>query len=295
MKLEERRKGDRRKKSYTVFDRSFVLFMGPQRSGTSWLERYLRSRGDVCLPTDVKEVFFFDRDWGKGLLHYVSHFHPKPAQKYVMEISTTSFDHPKAPERVHRMFNQDVQLVCPLRHPIERSYSLYLHYLRYGIVSGSLEEACIQKPQILESSHYVDNIGRWLEYFPLEKITFTYQEDLDRNQEQYIRDISETLDLPYIEAPEDIRAKYNVATASHSGPIATLAQNGADWLRTNRLYFIINVAKSIGLKRIIFGKEVPDNAGTTIPAEEYAFLEDKLGSEIHKLEKLFGHSIEAWK
>lgn len=294
-KLKERRKGDRRKQSYTVFDRPFVLFMGPQRSGSSWLERYLRSREDVCLPAGVKEVFFFDRDWDKGLLHYVSHFHPKKLQKYIAEISTTSFDHPKAPDRVHTMFNQDVQLVCPLRHPIDRSYSLYLHYLRYGIVSGTLQEACKQKPQIITSSYYAENLERWLEFFPLEKIAFTFQEDLEKDQDKYIRDISEIMDIPYVEAPESIRAKYNVATVSHSGPIATFAQQGADWLRTNQLYFIINFAKKIGLKRLIFGKEQPDNEGTIIPDDDYAFLKEKLGSEVEKLEKLFGHPIDVWK
>ena len=45
----------------------FCLFMGPQRSGTSWLYRYLMDRGDVCLPSGVKEVFFFDLNKGKTI------------------------------------------------------------------------------------------------------------------------------------------------------------------------------------------------------------------------------------
>ncbi len=286
---------DRRKRSYKIFDRPFVLFMGPQRSGTSWLDRYLRVRGDMCLPSDVKEVFFFDRDFEQGIQSYTSHFHPKKDHKIVTEISTTSFDNKEAPKRVFDVFSHDIKLICPLRHPIIRSYSLYLHYLRYGIVTGSLQEACAQQPQILESSHYANNIKNWIEFYDLKEIHFVYQEDLEADQDKFISQVCDILGLPYIEPAEELREKYNVTTYSKSGTIAGLAQRGADWLRRHHLYFIINFAKSLGLKRVIFGKEKPDASKSNISDEDQKFLQEKLGSEIKKLEDLLGHPIEAWK
>lgn len=278
-----------------IFDRPFVLSMGPQRAGTSWLDRYLRTRGDICLPGDVKEVFFFDRDYERGLRHYTAHFQPEDDHDIIMEISTTSFDHPDAPKRVFETFGKNVKLLCPLRHPILRSYSLYLHYRRYGLVSGTLEEAYAQDPQILSSSFYAKNLKRWMKYYPLENIHFVFQEVLESNQRKYITNVCKILDLPFMEAPEDARERYNVTTFSRIGLLAAAAQHAADWFRQRRLYFVINFAKAIGLKPLIFGKEKPDAMRGSIPDKEYHWLAEKLLPEVKKLEKLLGREITEWK
>lgn len=278
-----------------VFDRPFVLSMGPQRAGTSWLDRYLRTRGDICLPGDVKEVFFFDRDYERGLQHYTAHFKPQPEHKIIMEISTTSFDHPDAPKRVYETFGKDIKLLCPLRHPVLRSYSLYLHYRRYGLVSGTLQEAYKQDPHILTSSHYATNLKRWMKYYPLEQIHFVYQETLEKNQNIYVRNVCKALDLDFIEPPEEARERYNVTTFSRIGPLAAVAQHAADWFRQRRMYFVINFAKAIGLKPLIFGKEKPDAMRGSIPEKEYQWLAKRLLPEVEKLEQLLGYEINAWK
>ena len=278
-----------------IFDRPFAFSMGPQRAGTSWLDRYLRTRGDICLPSEVKEVFYFDRDYERGIAHYTAHFRPRPEYRLIMEISTTSFDHPDAPARVHETLGPDIKLLCPLRHPVLRSYSLYLHYKRYGLVSGTLEEACAQNPQILESSYYAKNLRRWIEYYPLSKIHFIYQEQLEADQDKYIHQVCAALDIPYMPAPEDVKERYNVTTYSNSGVVATLAQHIADWLRQRRIYFVINFAKKLGLKELIFGKENPDAKRGGIPEAEHKWLTERLLPEVKKLEELLEREITEWK
>lgn len=278
-----------------VFELPFVFFMGPQRSGTSWLDRYLRARGDICLPSDVKEVFFFDRDFDKGVQSYLDHFSIEANNKLAMEISTTSFDNAEAPDRLFSVFGKDVKLVCPLRNPIVRSYSLYLHYLRYGIVTGSLQDACKQQPQIIESSYYTDNLERWGKHYDLGNIEFIFQEDLEADYDEYIRDICAILELPYIPLSDELKERYNVTTYSKFGPLAGFCQRIADWLRRNRLYLIVNFAKAIGLKRLIFGKENPDANKYDMPHGDYEFLFEKLGSETEKLEKLLNRDLSVWK
>ncbi|NCO03824.1 MAG: sulfotransferase domain-containing protein [Alphaproteobacteria bacterium] len=272
----------------------FALSMGPQRAGTSWLDRYLRSRGDVCLPEEVKEIFFFDRNFDRGYGFYKSHFLPKDSHVIGMEITATSFDCLQAPQRVFKTFGKDVRLICPLRHPVVRSYSLYLHYLRYGIVSGSLQEAVQQVPQIIESSHYATHLNRWCEYYDKKNITFIFQEELESNQAEFVKKICSGLGIPIIPPEEDVQGKYNITTYSKFGPVARFAQNTADFLRKNRLYFIINIAKNLGVKRIIFGKERPDANKKNIPIEDKIWLFDQLGDEVEKFEKLVGYKISYW-
>ena len=277
-----------------TFKNPFALSIGPQRSGTSWLDRYLRERGDVCVPEDVKEIFYFDRHYDRGFSFYQSHFKEKDDQNLTIEITTTSFDQKGAAERVFETFGNDINLICPLRHPVVRSYSLYLHYLRYGIVFGSLQEACEQNPQIIESSRYSKHLEKWFNAFGKDKISVLFQEDLENDQIKYVQDACKALNLEYIEPSEEISGRFNATTYSNSGFIARLAQNTADFLREHRLYVIVNVGKAMGLKKVIFGGDNPDAQKTTIPEEDRVWLEEQLGDEITQLESMIGE-IPQWK
>lgn len=268
--------------------------MGPQRAGTTWIYRYLSSRRDVCLPEDVKEIFYFDRNFDRGEQFYFDHFKPQPSHEIMMEVTATSFDHPEAPKRVFDIFGKDIKLVCPLRHPVVRSYSLYLHYLRYGIASGSLQEAVEQVPQILTSSQYKKHLENWYQYFDPKNITFIYQEELETNQFDFVRHLCAGLSLSFVEPEEDVQGKYNITTYSKFGPMARLAQHGADWLRENRLYFVINFAKDLGLKKLIFGKERPDANKKNIPLKDKLWLFEQVGDEVEKFERLIGRNIDQW-
>lgn len=277
-----------------TFKNPLAISIGPQRAGTSWLDRYLRERGDVCVPDGVKEIFYFDRHYERGMEFYKSHFIEKEGQNLTIEITTTSFDQSGAAKRIHDAFGKDLTLICPLRHPVVRSYSLYLHYLRYGIVFGDLQNACSQNPQILESSRYAKHLKRWYDIFGKENIHILFQEDLEHNQNKYVQETCAALNLKYTPPSEEISGRFNATTYSNSGFIARLAQHTADFLRQYRLYFIINVAKSLGFKKIIFGGDNPDAQKTTIPVEDRKWLEEKLKGEIESLEALIG-PIAQWK
>ena len=241
------------KDTITAFDCPFALSMGPQRAGTSWLDRYLRARGDVCMPSGVKEVFYFDRHSHRGEGFYRSHFDVRPEHALAMEISTTSFDSVDAPRHVHAMFGEDVKLLCPLRDPIVRSYSLYLHYKRYGIVRGHLQSACQDFPQIIQSSRYTDHLARWADIFGSDAVCILYQEDLEDDSDAYIRKVCSILDLPYMPVPTQAKGRYNATTRAPIPALAKLAQYGADALRKHKMYGVINAAKAVGLKPLIFG------------------------------------------
>lgn len=43
-----------------------VIFVGPTKCGTTWIDTYLREREEVVLPADCKETFFFDKAFNKG-------------------------------------------------------------------------------------------------------------------------------------------------------------------------------------------------------------------------------------
>ncbi|MEM9468556.1 MAG: sulfotransferase [Pseudomonadota bacterium] len=272
----------------------FALSIGPQRAGTTWIYRYLASRGDICLPEEVKEIFFFDRNYDRGHSFYKDHFKPKKQHQIAMEVTATSFDHPQAPKRVFETCHEHVRFICPIRHPVIRTYSLYLHYLRYGLASGTLQEACEQVPQILESSRYAKHLERWYEYFKPEQIKFIYQEQLEKDQFLFVKNLCEGLGIPFLEPEEEVQGRYNITTYSKFSPVARAAQHAADWMRDRQLYSVINVAKRLGIKRIIFGKERPDASKTNIPDAERHWLLEQLEGEVDAFQKLTGEDLKHW-
>lgn len=266
--------------------------MGPQRAGTSWLDRYMRSRGDICMPGGVKEIFFFDRHYERGQDFYRGHFKPAAKHRLVMEISTTSFDTAGAARRVRETFGPGIRLLCPLRHPVTRSYSLYQHYKRYGIVSGNLQQACEQNPQILSSSYYARHLEEWLDQFDINAIHFVFQEDMENDLAAFVTAVCNALQVPVMLPTAETSRRYNSAAAAPIPVLARAAHHGASWLRRYQLYPVINAAKSLGFKHAILGVEKPDTQNP-IPAEDRAWLEDRLFGQAERIEKIIG-PVAAW-
>jgi len=176
------------------FPRPFALSIGPQACGVDILRDYFKIRKDVCLPS-VQEICYFDRHIQRGPDFYKEHFNLSEDVALYMELTTTAFDHPQAPGRVKNLLGPDVQLFCPLRDPVERSLAVYNRYLRYGIVRGTIQEACEQAPQILFSSRYADQLEHWFQNF--ETIYFISYESLQERPEETFKMLCHYLGLPF--------------------------------------------------------------------------------------------------
>ncbi|MGB0719163.1 MAG: sulfotransferase domain-containing protein [Bdellovibrionales bacterium] len=180
-----------------MFEKPFVLFMGPQRAGARVIYDYLRGRRDVCLPAGVQEVFFFDRHFHRGQGFYQDYFPLRTNHAALAEVTTTLFDHPEAPQRVFEVFGRDITLICPLREPVARAYAVYESSARYGIIHGGIEEAVEQMPQILHAGFYARHLARWFEVFGRDAVHIMFYEDMEQDREAYFRGLCDAMDLPY--------------------------------------------------------------------------------------------------
>jgi len=128
---------------------SNVLFVVPPRTGTTWIFGYLRARGDIVLPEDVKETWFFFNMFHKGVDWYASHFKHREYYSPVIEVDPTLFSHPEAPKRVYRVLGSDVWIVVTVREPVERSWSHYLHARRNVWRRKTLQRNIEEVPDII--------------------------------------------------------------------------------------------------------------------------------------------------
>lgn len=280
--------------SRPMFKKPFILFMGPQKTATSWIDAYLRTRHEACMPRQIKEISFFNKRYERGPGFYRRHFKIKPEHIFTAEVTTELFADPDAPSRVCQTLGRNIRLICTLRHPVSRSYSLYMHLKRYGQARGSFRDACRENPLIIESSRYAMHLERWYQYFPPQKMFFLFQETLREDPESFLRQLCAYTGIDYQTAPAALERTHNAAASPLLSPLAGFMQKSAEWCRNRELYPLVNIAKKVGLKDLIFGNgDLSDNT-YTIPAEDKTWLEDMLSGEAEKLESLIG-PVPEWR
>ncbi|MEB3357730.1 MAG: sulfotransferase [Synechococcales bacterium] len=265
--------------------------VGPQRTGTSWLHVRLQEHPSICLPHQVKETMFFDRDYDKGIAWYADYFSHRRPHQICGEIAPTYFDVTEVPARI-RAVNPQCKIIIQLRHPVQRALSLYHHHLSKGRVSGSFSEAILQMPRIVEAGQYCRHICRWLDTFGADQVMFILLDDIESSPQQLLERLYHFLHLQPVEMSNTGFEKVGAATLPRYPWLAKWAAQSATWLRSQRLHTVAELGKAIGLKRIYTGNshELP-----LLSDREQSHLLEQYSKDIDFVETLLGRDLSAWR
>ncbi len=163
------------------------LFIGGQRCASTWVLRCLSEHPEVFVPPH--EVHYFDTHYDLGVEWYLDHFHPEPGHKAWGDKTPAYLTTPEAPKRVHALL-PEAKLICCLRDPVDRAYSLY-HLKKLTTGWGSFEEALEADPRILEMGLYAENLERWFELFPRDRLLILLYDELQADEAAFARRIYE--------------------------------------------------------------------------------------------------------
>ncbi len=193
------------------------LIIGAQKAGTTALYSYLREHPSVTGPP-WKEVSYFDRQFWRGASWYRGNF-PNTlylrrirartgVEPIVGEASPSYLFHPLAPERAAALL-PGVRVIALVRNPIDRALSHYHHEVALGREALPFEQALAKEDERMEGelermrdpryfSHawwnftylsrgrYAEQLERWLEVVPRERLLVIPSEDLlERPGETY--------------------------------------------------------------------------------------------------------------
>jgi hypothetical protein len=148
------------------------LILGAQKAGTTWLAKCLGEHPDVFVP-EIKEIYYFTHNYGKGLKWYESFFADWSGEKAVGEGTVSYIKRREAPQRIRETLGDDVKLIASLRHPVERAYSAYRMYWTRGSIPQDTDFRTFVDQDILEARTlglYHDQVERYLEQFPRENM-----------------------------------------------------------------------------------------------------------------------------
>lgn len=180
------------------------LVIGAQKSGSTTLYDYLVQHPDIRSAL-TKEVHFFDSNHHRGENWYRSNFPlavpGRPRTWLTGEATPYYLLHPLAPARAAALV-PEAKLLVTLRHPVDRAYSHYQHERAKGTeglpfgealareaerIAGPWARLCrgecrlapeVQSYSYLARSRYDEQIARWLEHYPVDRLLAVAAEEL---------------------------------------------------------------------------------------------------------------------
>ncbi len=194
-----------------------AVLLGTMKGGTSSLYGYLKAHPDT-LPSNRKEVHFFDLNHFRGTRWYRAHF-PLASSGLAYEASPYYLFHPHVPRRMHALL-PGAKLLVLLRDPVSRAWSHFRHEVRAGRETRGFVEAIDAEPRevgadmerldrnpdgyarhhhryaYLARGRYAEQLERWFAMYPRDQILVLKSEALFRETEPTFARVLEFLGLP---------------------------------------------------------------------------------------------------
>jgi hypothetical protein len=242
----------------TKFNMPNFLIIGANKAGTTSLYHYLKQHPQIYM-SPVKEPMFFklmgkQLDTSKpgceitlkyavnNINDYSALFNDVSDEKAIGEASTAYLHNPYCAELIKK-YIPDVKIIVVLRNPVERAYSNYLMYVRWGLETLDFEEAVREEEprmrndypqgwQYIKLGFYYEPLKFYFDMFNRSQIKVFLYEDFCKDSVGMMQDIFHFLDVDESFVP-DTSQRHNVYVLP----------------KNNRANFLINLLKPI--KRVL--------------------------------------------
>ncbi|MFZ2162448.1 MAG: sulfotransferase [Sideroxyarcus sp.] len=269
------------------------IFLGPSKTASTWIYEALRPHPQLFVPV-TKDIYFFDKYFGKGTAWYEAYFRDAPPGSLCGELSHDYFSSAEAIRRLHE-YNPQAKLICCLRNPFERAWSSYLHLLRVGMFAGSFAEALDKFPFIVDEGRYATNLRHIFSLFDRDALLILDFDELEANPERFARRIFNFLGVDEEFVPGVLHEKVNIAREARSVAVARMAKRAALLLRNLGFSnFLGRLKHSHFVNWLVYRA----NAGAPAKAKAAASYPEPLVSlyrgELAQLSALLGADYSKW-
>lgn len=256
------------------------FFVGPPKTGTTWIYEVLKNHGDINLSNQTKELEFFNKNYDKGISWYHNAIDSKGSKS--CDISTSYFTSEKACKRIKK-YNPEGKIIITIRDPVKRLISHYKHNIRFGIIKKkSIRTAISDHPNLVENSLYSKYIHMWISYFGVQNVLVLPLEMLSGKSQWYINKLENFMNITIELNESRTSEQINYASQPKNYFLARSLRRMRKKLNDIGLHAVVRVAKNAGLKKIFFegGKEIEMNQ------DDISSLEKLFQSDIKNLESL---------
>ena len=228
------------------------LYIGPPKSGSSWLFELLRAHPDVYIP-DAKDIYFFDRFYHKGWDWYQKHFE-KAGSRAKGEICHDYLYSQEVCERIKKHL-PNVKIIVMLRHPVDRAISHYRYSTMQGNVRGSLAEALEQNDNILECSRYSKYLPMYLETFGHDNVLILNFSLLKSHPELLVKQVFDYLGVDKTVNTFDVNRIVNKAMSPRNVALSKTVRYATVLARNLGMANFVGRVKRSGIKKLLYSQE----------------------------------------
>lgn len=272
------------------------IYIGPDKAGSTWLYTVCEWHPEIYTP-EVKELFFFDRYYQRGLDWYLRYFADAgPNQPVLVDISHDYlFDATTAPRMLDDL-GPDTKLMVCLREPIDRARSAYLFMRRQGRVNVPFSEAVRTVDELLDHGRYGTLLAPFLERFPREQIFTPYFDDLSASPTQFADDLFRFLGVEPLVLPDDLEDRVLGASQSRSYWVSRVSRRAGVIVRDLGGERLVSKVKSSRLvERTLYTKIDPADRPDAIPPELMSELRAEMQPEVEAIDAALGTScVKRW-
>jgi Sulfotransferase domain len=288
--------------------------VGAAKAGTSWTAAILDEHPEACLGTGKELDYFLEK-----MPEYMRHRKgiTDPDAKMIspgIEWLKEQFDHcepgqvkgeysprylndPGSPKLIYD-HNPKAKLLFNFRNPTEAAYSFYHHYSAFHPVEISFEKALEEVPEGREYFSYMDNIEKFLKYFPREQMHIVLMDDIKANNQKVYEELCQFLDIQPI-ALEVLNKRVNTAKQIRSKKMLRafyhlhifIGKYGATrWVR-DKLKHNLGAGKAWGnLKQLNIKREKYED----MPQETRETLIGIFSEQNERLGEFLGRDLSHW-
>lgn len=267
------------------------LYIGPDKSGSTWLYEVLLRHPEVFVPP-VKDIYFFDRYYDRGPGWYEKFFSAAPPS--ARAVGELSHDYLFSPEAARRISTDlpGVRLLTSLRDPVERTFSQYLYLRSSGLTRAPFREALTRFPELIDNSRYADHLAVYLDLFPRDRIRILFFEDMVSDPEAFAAQVFSFLDVsPAVDAV--VREQVLAASRPRSFLAARLAKGGATLARRLGMPGLVGAVKGGAVRRILYAPYRSGERPTLDPGDRERLIETYRDG-IERLADLTGRDLTGW-
>lgn len=269
------------------------VFIGPGRSGTTFVDSVIRQDPRIALPRNIKETNFF-LDSGAATEVQFWRYYDSDCDTFERrgEVANMYVYTAAAAGNLATMGDQ-LTLHSILRNPFDRLVSS----LRFRLAAGEItqfttfEETLRRHPDLIEQSAYNTLLAPYVSQFG-ERLKLYAFEDLMSAPEQVVGRFYANIGLPAPDTLPTREAAQNTAQTPRSRVLIRAGRLVADQLRSFGLLGLLGRVKTNRLvARLLYSNEQVQVEIGVWPTD----VVERLNDEIDQLSKMMGRDFSAWK
>ena len=282
------------------------LIIGAQKAATTWLAKCLGEHPQIFM-APAKEIHYFNHEFDRGIEWYKGYFSDYADQKWIGEATPGYISYPKTPGRIKEVLGSDVKFIATLRHPVDRAYSAYWHYVSRGDIPSEIDfltafyhgdQFDITRFGLHDRGAYAAHLERYFQHFPRENFLIFIYEEAMKDKAQMVHDC-----FTFLGADPQFRPATLTERVNHSRDLKRF-HNQALALRENAARTIHKLPPHVREPILNFGRRAfeqfvynrlptKNDFVPLTPALRQKLLGD-FTDDIQQLEQLLGRDLSIW-